>query len=222
MFGWEGQRVQQLEADLGELLAFGPPHVSLYQLTLEPRTRLGVLAARDLVHCADADRQADLYLAACEVLDRAGLRQYEVSNFARPGFESRHNQAYWERRAYLGLGPSAASLVCERRTRNVASLPRYLEAVSAGRSPVDFVEVLTPEKAALESLWLGLRTSRGVPAEKIDPDHWPMLRQAERDGLLTTGGDGRIALTRKGMAVADGLVLRLLPTAKVDKCACRI
>jgi len=220
MFGWEGQTVEQLEADLKAVLSCAPPHISLYQLTLEPKTRLGVLAARNLVRCADTDCQADLYLAACEILESAGLRQYEVSNFARPGFESRHNQAYWERRPYLGLGPSAASLINQRRTRNIASLPRYIAALNAGGWPLASVEVLTPDQVATERLWLGLRTAAGVELSSIPAGCEAMLAEARRQGFLLTGQSNRIILSRKGMAVADELVQRLLPTVQRSNLEC--
>jgi oxygen-independent coproporphyrinogen-3 oxidase len=212
MFGWEGQTVPELQAELNRLLEFAPPHVSLYQLTLEPQTRFGVLAAKNLMRCADVDRQADLYLAACEALESGGLAQYEVSNFARKGWESRHNSSYWERRPYAGLGPSAASFLHQRRTRNAATLSRYVDLLRSGICPVESVEVLSPENEATERLWLGLRTREGVPAAWIAGGLESMLQQAFRQGLLTTGPSGRITLTRKGMAVADELVRRLLPT----------
>jgi oxygen-independent coproporphyrinogen-3 oxidase len=148
------------------------------------------------------------------MLQSAGVAQYEISNFARAGFESLHNSAYWEHRPYAGLGPSAASFINHRRTKNAASLPRYLAALENRRSPVEFVEVLTPELLATERLWLGLRTSRGVPAAWIDSSVEFILQQATSQGLLTTDAPGRITLTRKGMAVADEVVKRLLPTAK--------
>lgn len=212
MFGWEGQTVRQLEQELERLLSFSPTHVSLYQLTLEPKTRFGVLAAKGLVRCADPDSQAQLYLAACERLESRGLLQYEVSNFAQPGHESRHNAGYWVHRAYVGLGPSAASLLGLRRTRNAASLPRYLEKLRSGFCPVEFVEVLSPQTVALERLWLGLRTRSGVPRDWLRPESQLIVERAQADGLLTTGHCGRIALTRKGMAVADEVLTRLLPT----------
>ncbi len=210
MFGWEHQTLPELNADLEEVLTYAPPHVSLYQLTLEPRTRMGVLAAQDRVRCALPEAQAELYLSACDRLDQAGILQYEVSNFARPGCESRHNRSYWERRAYVGLGPSAASLLCERRSRNLASWPHYRDRLRASRLPVGAIEVLTPEEVATERLWLGLRTAQGVPLDSLGSEHERLIRKAESDGLVSTAGQGRIVLTRKGMAVADELAARLL------------
>jgi oxygen-independent coproporphyrinogen-3 oxidase len=210
MFGWEHQTLPQLEADLEEVLSYSPPHVSLYQLTLEPRTRLGVLAAKNRVRCAEPELQAELYLAACDRLDQAGLLQYEVSNFARTSRESRHNRSYWERWPYVGLGPSAASLLRDRRSRNLASWPHYRDRLRAGRLPVGEVEVLTPEEVATERLWLGLRTAQGVPLESLGSGHESFLHIAENDGLVSTAVRGRIVLTRKGMALADELAARLL------------
>ena len=210
MFGWEHQTLPELHADLDEILSYQPPHVSLYQLTLEPKTRMGVLAAKDRVRCADPEMQAELYLAACQRLEDAGVRQYEVSNFAKSGYESRHNRSYWERRSYVGLGPSAASLLSERRSRNLASWPHYRDRLRAGRLPVGSVEVLTPQDVATERLWLGLRTSQGIADEAVGDSQKPLILKAVHDGLLFTAEGGRIVLTRKGMALADEVAARLL------------
>lgn len=216
MFGWQGQTTTELEKDLGELLSYAPPHASLYQLTLEPRTRMGVLAARNLVACADSDQQADLYLTACTQLDASGLAQYEVSNFARGGFESRHNRSYWERKAYLGLGPSAASFMHERRSRNLASWPRYRDRLQAGYPAIEQVEVLSPHISKLERVWLGLRTAGGIASDTLSAEVMPLVFEAAREGLVSTAAEGRITLTRKGMAMADEVAARLLPTENTE------
>jgi oxygen-independent coproporphyrinogen-3 oxidase len=212
MFGWEDHTGQVLKDDLDTLLQYEPDHVSLYQLTLEPRTRFGVLAAMGTIRTAPNDRQAELYLFACEYLAKAGLAQYEVSNFARPDKICRHNQGYWDRTPYIGLGPSAASLLNERRTRNLPLLPRYLRRLETGVSPVHFVEVLTPETVRAERIWLGLRSKRGIPRIWLHDAALNVVQRAYEQGYVSTANDSHIFLCPKGMAVADELVARILRT----------
>ena len=212
MFGWNGQSVADLKAELNRLWRFSPPHVSLYQLTFEPQTRFGVLAAQGQLLLADPDLQADLYLCACEMLSQWGLVQYEVSNFAKPGAECRHNQAYWARKPYVGFGPAAASLIGDERTRNVRSLPEYVRRLDHGETPVDFTEELSAETVLRERVWLGLRTRAGIPLSWLHDNAANVISRAHLEGLLTTVVPGRIALSTKGMAVADALVRRLLLT----------
>jgi oxygen-independent coproporphyrinogen-3 oxidase len=212
MFGWEDQTVDALQRDLELLLQYQPHHVSLYQLTLEPKTKFGILAAQGTLRTAPNDSQAKLYLFACEYLEHAGLAQYEVSNFARPGHECHHNQAYWDRTPYIGLGPSAASLLDERRTRNLPLLTRYLRQLTAGVGPVHFVEVLTPELVRAERIWLGLRSRRGIPKSWLSGTAIRVVEQAYEQGYLSTSIQARIVLSPKGMAIADELVGQILST----------
>ena len=212
MLGWENQTEQALRGDLEALMHYEPDHVSLYQLTLEPKTKFGILAAKGTVRTAPNDRQAELYLFACAFLERAGLAQYEVSNFARPGRACRHNQSYWDRTSYVGLGPSAASLLDERRTRNLPLLPRYLRQLESGTSPVHFVEVLTPETVRAERIWLGLRSQRGIPKSWLQDTALNVINRAYEQGYLSTASDSRIVLSPKGMAIADELVKQILLT----------
>ena len=217
IFGWIGQTVEDLRREILGLAAWGPPHVSLYQLTLEPRTRFGVLAGLGRMRTADPERQADLYLAAIDELHRHGLAQYEVSNFARPGFESRHNRGYWRGRAYLGLGPSASSMLWARRTENVRSLPRYIERLRKAHSPVASVEILDHDTERRERIWLGLRTREGVPREWLEPAASGLIEAAVQVGLIIDSGSGHIALSHRGMATADEVVTRLLLTIERPK-----
>lgn len=210
IFGWSGQTELQWGEDLDSLLAFEPPHVSLYQLTVEKQTRFGVLASRGRLKQADLDRQAALYAQAQVRLESAGLEQYEISSFARSNCRSRHNGRYWRRRPYLGLGPAAHSHLAERRTENVRSLPRYIERLRRDASPVAQVEVLAPDAIARERVWLGLRTEEGIPVAWLPHVVMPLLEEAERSGLVQRGGDARVALTGKGMAVADEFAARIL------------
>lgn len=210
IFGWDGQTERLWQEDLGRLLAFAPPHVSLYQLTVEKKTRFDILHSLGRLAQVDLDRQAVLSVQAQRHLEAAGLEQYEISSFARAGRHSRHNGRYWKRLPYLGMGPAASSHLAERRTENVRSLPQYIARLRRGTSPVVRVEVLTPETIARERIWLGLRTKEGIPVAWLPHVVMPLLQEAARRGLVSLATEGQVALTGAGMAVADEFVTRML------------
>lgn len=162
LVGWRDQGLAQLDGDLDTLLARRPPHVSVYGLTIEPRTALASQAAHGARVLADPDDDALRDERWVARLQAAGLARYEVSNFARPGHESRHNQAYWENLEYLGLGPGAASSIGHLRWSNLTSTREYLRRAPRHRPLRERVERLTPSQRLLETLATGLRTAKGV------------------------------------------------------------
>jgi putative oxygen-independent coproporphyrinogen III oxidase len=177
-------------------LAPRPSHVSAYALTVEPGTAL----ARDPRRHPDDDTLARRYATADEVLSAAGYRWYEISNFALPGHESRHNSAYWAEGSYLGFGASAHSHLDGHRFRNVWHIDRYLDRIESGRSPIGSEEHLTPSEREFEALVLALRTRRGVPADSLDLG-------AVADFVDVT--DGNAVLNRAGRMLADEVALHL-------------
>jgi oxygen-independent coproporphyrinogen-3 oxidase len=148
--------------DLELTLALDPEHVSLYGLTIEPKTPLSRWRDRGEVREAGDDSYAEEFLLAHETLSAAGYDHYEVSNFGKPGLHSRHNSSYWSGAAYAGIGPSAHSFDGSRRWWNVAPYAEWVERLHAGLSPVADVEVLDEENIANEQVYLGLRTTEGV------------------------------------------------------------
>lgn len=212
IFGYDGQSVEDWERDLDRLSQWRPPHVSLYQLTIEPKTKFGVLAGLGRLATSSEDRQAELYAAACTHLTRSGLEHYEISSFARPGHRSRHNSLYWRRQPYVGFGPAASSFLSERRTENVRSLPAYVSSLVQGRCAVASVEVLSGEEQARERVWLGLRTSDGIPRTWLGNHLDAVVSEALAQRLLVDRENGNIALTERGMALADAVAARFLLT----------
>lgn len=170
----------------------GVGHVSTYALTIEPRTRFRSLRVDD-------EAQARRYEITDEVLGRAGFEWYEISNWARPGQESRHNQTYWSGGAYLGLGPSAHTYRDPVRSWNVASWPRWRDRVRAGLVPTEGLEVLTANARVLEARYLALRQRGGIDAEVVP---------AWADEFFEEGASGRRRLTVRGRLVADEIVAR--------------
>jgi len=153
------------QRDLESAVALDPAHISLYGLTIEPKTPLARWRDRGEVREAPDDAYAAEFLLAHDTLSAAGYDHYEVSNFAKPGLISRHNSSYWSGAAYAGIGPSAHSFDGGRRWWNVAPYAEWVERLSTNSSPMAEVEVLDEDNIANEKVYLGLRTSKGVRVE---------------------------------------------------------
>jgi oxygen-independent coproporphyrinogen-3 oxidase len=214
IYGVPGQGVDAWLATLCEAAALNPDHLSCYQLTPEAGTPLADRCRRKEVFLPDESLQADFFLKTSEFLEEAGYIHYEISNFARPGAESRHNRKYWNHAPYLGLGPAAHSFRGRERRWNRPSLPAYLKDLAADRPPVEASELLTDEQLRLEALFLGLRTRRGIrPDEYQRRYHYDLLAKKGKiiTSLVEKGlveiRDGFLRPTRAGMAVADSLAL---------------
>ncbi|HXW36024.1 MAG TPA: coproporphyrinogen-III oxidase family protein, partial [Acidimicrobiales bacterium] len=156
---------------------YAPTHVSAYALTVEPGTPLGADEERH----PDDDEQARRYEIAEEILSGAGYRWYEVSSWAKPGYECRHNQLYWTQGDYRGIGCAAHSHRAGRRWWNVRTPDRYVRLIESGDSVVAGEEVLDPGRRAFEALAMGLRTARGVPHSAL-PDDLDLTGIFERSG----------------------------------------
>ncbi|MBI4260473.1 MAG: radical SAM family heme chaperone HemW [Actinobacteria bacterium] len=205
IYGAQGETLASWRGTVEEAVALGPDHLSAYALTIEPSTPLGRKVAAGLVPAPDPDLQAEMYDLACELLAAAGYRHYEVSNWALPGLECRHNVVYWRRGAYLGLGAGAHSHRDGRRWWNLRPPLAYLEAVEAGRPPVGGEERVTPEGARLEEVFLRLRTTEGIPAADVDP---ALAEPYLAEGLLSRR-NGHLVLTERGMFLANDVALAL-------------
>jgi putative oxygen-independent coproporphyrinogen III oxidase len=205
IYGANGETLDSWERTVCETIALGPEHVSAYALTIEPATPLGRKVAAGLVPAPDSDLQADMFELACRLLAEAGYVHYEVSNWARPGRECRHNLGYWERRPYLGLGAGAHSFRGDERWWNVRPPEQYMSAVEAGQMPIGDAETLELDDVRLEEVFLRLRTFRGVPANDVEADTAAVLLD---DGLLSRR-NGSLVPTDRGMLVLNELVLGL-------------
>ena len=210
IYGGAGESVDDWRRTVESALELDPPHVSAYALTVEPGTALADDAARH----PDDDDQAEKYLVAADALEAAGLRWYEISNWARPGDECRHNQLYWSMGEYQAFGCAGHSHRGGRRFWNVRTPERYIEAIEAGRSPEAAGERLDPGERRLEALQLAVRTRTGVPAAALPVD--------DLGDLVDVDGD-RAVLTVRGRLLANEVALRLqLTPAGVEKIAVRV
>lgn len=199
IYGAASETLDEWAATVDAALALAPPHVSAYGLTVEAGTPLAADPARH----PDDDVQADEYELADDRLTAAGLANYEVSNWARPGHECRHNRLYWDQHDYLGFGCAAHSHLDGRRWWNVRTPERYIAAVRAGRSPEASGETLDADTRRIEGLQLSLRTATGVPADALSDDDRELL-----DGLVEQRGQ-RVVLTRRGRLMANEVAIRL-------------
>jgi len=205
MFGLPGQRIEQWKSTLETTIGLRPEHISAYCLTYEEDTEFFLRHARgELLQDTDAD--ARFFESAMAALEDAGYEHYEISNYARPGFGSVHNRAYWRGKDYLGIGPSAFSTVGVGRWQNICDYRSYTDHVLSGQSPRGSIEHLTSEMKRTERIALSLRTSNGIAASE--------LKEEETEELLSLGllqkSNGVFSLTRRGKSLADSVAEVLL------------
>jgi oxygen-independent coproporphyrinogen-3 oxidase len=194
--------------ELDAALALGIPHLSLYGLSVEKETPLARAIEQGEVSLPDEEDYREQFITASERLTAEGYRHYEVSNFARPGFEARHNRVYWELLPYLGLGNSAHSFRAPRRRWNLRNWNAYQEANRDGALPWDSEEELTAEDARLERIWLGLRNDRGIRTYDLEPEARGLVEGWVAKGQAIVAG-GVVRLTPEGWLLLDHLVVEL-------------
>ena len=208
IFGVPGQGFGDLRADLDDVLALEPDHVSSYELEAKPGTRFTHRHGRELERQAEA--MEDYYEEVVASMRAAGYRWYETANFCRPGHECRHNLGYWLGHDYLGAGVGAVSTVGLERRRNRPGLRGYLAAVESGGEPPAEVELLTPAERGTERLMLGLRLDAPLElnglAALVDDGACDRLAAA---GMLDRR-DGSVALTERGRFLANDVVASML------------
>ena len=207
MFGLPGQTADQWCATLEKTIGLQPEHISTYCLTYEEDTEFFLRHARGEFR-QDPEADADFFEMTMEILNDAGYEQYEISNYARRGFESVHNRAYWLGKNYLGIGPSAVSTIGMQRWQNVCDYRTYIERLFSNQCPRQSMENLTHEMKRTERIALGLRTRDGISSSELKP-----FAQKTIDlialGLLQHS-NGNFALTRKGKVLADSVAEALL------------
>ena len=212
IFGVPGETLEIWRADLAEMLALAPGHVSTYGLTFERGTAYwSRLLAGDLRRL-DEELECAMYAAAIDTLTAAGFEHYEVSNFSRQGHRCRHNEAYWAGDGYFAVGPGAARYVNGRREMNHRSTTTYLKRVLGGFSPVAESETLDAADRAREALVFGLRRLAGIDRQAFAARTGFALESLVGEplnrmislGLLAEDGP-RVRLTRQGLFVSDGI-----------------
>ncbi|MGE5692339.1 MAG: radical SAM family heme chaperone HemW [Candidatus Zixiibacteriota bacterium] len=218
IFGVPGQTVASWRQTLEQAIKWQPAHISTYSLTIEERTTFYKLQQTGELQLPPDELCQEMYLTGVEFLEQRDYKQYEISNFSRPGFESRHNRNYWQRKSYLGLGPSAHSFVKNQRWANVRSLPIYQRKLDVGELPLDLEETIDTKKALEEALLLGLRQKEGICLEHLKKEFEYDLEKEKRELLdeltaqnLTLKENGRLRLTPLGFYVSDRIIAELFP-----------
>lgn len=213
IYGLPGLDLSTWEATVKEALAWKPDHLSAYALTLDEGS---LWHAAGVTGVPPEETTTAQYRRLVELAAETGLEHYEVSNYARPGHRSRHNQVYWHAEEYLGLGPGACGYLGDVRYGNVKPVERYGAMVARGLLPVGTHETLTPRQRMAERLILGLRLREGVPREWIEervatePGRLRAVLDAWGERGLLVEGDGRLRLTEAGFLLSDALFMELL------------
>ena len=220
IYGRPGQTADAWQAELARALSYVGDHLSLYQLTLEPRTAFFRRAREGEKLILDEDGTAALYELTQELLNAAGLPAYEISNHARPGAECRHNQIYWRYGDYLGVGPGAHGRVTRDGTKTamqrIRSPEAWLDTLELGQSALAETTVLAAEEQVAEAVMMGLRLSEGIPMDRLESlggtDALPepgRVRTLVDGGFLYAGTD-RLRATPEGRQRLDAVLAHLL------------
>lgn len=215
MFGFPGETLADWEQDIDEALRLGVEHISAYSLMYEEGTTLHRWLSEGRVQEIDDDLSLRMYDCLVDRLTAAGYRHYEISNFALPQRESRHNSSYWRDVPYMGLGASAHSFDGRQRSWNVADIETYIAAIGRGERPCT-VEALDPDTHYEDVVLTSLRTAEGIDLDKIRRDFGSqrldfLLAAADQDlrqGYLVREDD-HLRLTRRGIYLSDGITARL-------------
>jgi len=211
MLALPGQDRAGLEEDLRTVADLGLDHLSAYLLEMDKETALRARIEKGELGPPTEDQAAEMYDLTAGALERAGLRHYEISSFARPGFECRHNRKYWTDLPFLGCGPSGWSFLGNRRFRVTRDLEGYLDAVRRKAAPEREEDPASPSTRFAEAVFAGLRLLEGIDLEAMARRHGvadpfgprlPRILELEEAGLLLREGS-RIRLTRRGLTVAN-------------------
>ena len=215
MYGLPGQTLADWQETLDNVLKLLPEHISCYGLKVEEGTPL--YEYKDAANLPGDDLQADMYLAAVEMLRSRGYRQYEISNFARKGLYSRHNMKYWTGGEYLGFGPSASSDFAGKRFTLSRDLQAYIQGIRDGGEVMEDVQDIPLRERAGEYLMLRLRTSAGIAADEYERMFLlpfeplaEVLAKHRSLGYVGINDEGRWYLTPKGYLISDNIISDLL------------
>jgi oxygen-independent coproporphyrinogen-3 oxidase len=216
MFALPQQTITHWRQNLEQAIALGPTHISAYNLTIESGTPLDFAIRSGKIQPLTEEEERELFQFTIDFLEHHGYHQYEVSNFAQPGFEARHNIKYWDSSPYLGLGASAHSYDGKRRFSNVANLRKYLAALAANHLPEENSEKLSKSQKMFEAAFLGLRQRKGIDLtafakkfrQSFDETFNGLVKEMEERGYLIRQ-DHYLQLTREGLYLCDEICARL-------------
>jgi oxygen-independent coproporphyrinogen-3 oxidase len=216
IFGIPGQNAAEWQKTIDAAIALRPEHISAYNLSLDEGSQFARLEKTGEIALPEDEIVAEMYEHTVQSLSRAGYCRYEISNFALSGFACRHNQNYWERGEYLGLGPGASSFLAGTRYDNIADCDEYVRRLCNGLPARQSEEIVRADLAAAETLMLGLRTVQGVDLLRFRREYGTDLLNHLREGIgsLDAAGlilmtDERLRLTDRGFLLSDEVLKRL-------------
>ncbi|MBE6976937.1 MAG: radical SAM family heme chaperone HemW [Ruminococcaceae bacterium] len=214
IYGLPGQTLESWQKTLQHVLQLEPEHISCYGLKVEEGTPL--YKYRDVSNLPDDDTQADMYLSTVEILRNKGYRQYEISNFCRRGYESRHNMKYWTGGEYLGFGPDASSDFAGKRFKIIRDLKGYIQGIQNKGMVLEDIQEIPYRERAGEYLMMRLRTTQGISREEYEKNFLlpftPLesyLEECRQQGHAL-GADGRWRLTPEGFLLSNTILTKLL------------
>lgn len=214
IYGSPGFSNEKWKQNVQTAIDLGIPHLSCYALTVEPKTPLDKLIRQKEKQDVDPDLQSAQFLLLMEWMAAAGYEHYEISNFAKPGWRSKHNSAYWQGKTYLGLGPSAHSFNGSERQWNVSNNNLYVTAIQKGELPAE-KETLSPVQQLNEYIMTALRTMEGIRINILQEKHAVDISAFRKKaaGYIHTGHiieqNGSFILTNEGKLLADGIASSL-------------
>ena len=211
IYALPGQTMEQWKADIEKALRLGIQHISTYGLMYEEGTALTKMRDRGEIQETDEETENAMYDYLCERLKEAGFVHYEVSNFALPGYEAKHNSSYWDGTPYVGVGAGAHSYIRNIRSWNPNDLEAYIRGIEEG-TLVRESETLTEKDLYNERIMLGLRTNKGIPLSDVNVrnGHEMVTKMTVKDQLLRITEDGRLVATQKGIHILNTIIEKLM------------
>jgi oxygen-independent coproporphyrinogen III oxidase len=217
MFALPDQTIEKWQSHLKQAIAKNPDHISTYNLTIEPATAFFKLHEKGKLCLPHEDIQLEMYKITIQALEDAGYTQYEISNFSKPGMESQHNINYWNNGEYLGVGAGASSYLNGERFKNVNLPSIYIREIETKANAIDTRECLEPLQAMGETLMLGLRLLKGISIDVFENRFQVSFQKVYGKAVesllnqeLITLNQNRIALSRKGLFLADSVILKFM------------
>lgn len=210
IFALPGQSLAHWSNTLDTAIELNPEHISLYELSIEEGTRFSKLCAEGKIGLIDEDVQIEMYELAIRKLTSVGYEHYEVSNFAKLGYRSRHNMVYWLNQPYFGFGAGATSYVSGTRSRRIADPMKYLRSIDSGSDAIEFSETLNPHERLGETVVQGLRMLEGIDLQRVQretdfdiPQEFPLqITSLTQRGLLEID-NGHLRVTHNGLLLLN-------------------
>ena len=213
IFAIPGSTISSWRQNLLQATRLGVSHISTYSLSYEDGTILKQQLDTGAIQVVDEETDRAMYELAIKMFESGGFEHYEISNFAKPGFRCRHNMRYWQNKPYIGVGPAAASCIGNRRTKNIADIDKYIQAIETNNSAAEEVVILSAGDIASETAVLNLRTADGIDIEDYKQRHGldvcdvfaePINRYRKLDFIAME--QNSVHLTKKALPIADTIL----------------